>query len=57
VLLQGFDYKNDIGRSKASIFSCAPGADKGGSGWADVVLVLAVAGVLMGMTMRRRVNG
>lgn len=54
VLLAAFDYKNDVGRSKAGFFSCAatPAEPSGFSG--DLLVVVGVGAMLLALSRRRR---
>ncbi|MFM1919634.1 MAG: hypothetical protein RLZZ303_1268, partial [Candidatus Hydrogenedentota bacterium] len=54
VLLNGFNYTSDVGRSKTSLFSCAPQTAAGTGLAGDLVIVLGVAGLLMLSALRRR---
>lgn len=54
VLLNGFNYTSDVGRSKTSLFSCAPQTAAGTGLAGDLVIVLGVAGLLMLAALRRR---
>lgn len=55
VLLAAFNYKNDVGRSKTSMFSCSPGSEGPTSPYGDMVLVAVVGVALLVMSRRRHI--